>query len=36
MPLPPRGRLRIGYLPNPEPAWLEIAGLEISSSALPM
>jgi hypothetical protein len=29
--LPPRGRLRIGYLPNPAPAWLEIAGLELST-----
>jgi hypothetical protein len=34
--LPPRGRLRIGYLPNPEPAWLEIAGLELSTSPRPL
>jgi hypothetical protein len=27
--LPPRGRLRFGNLPNPEPAWLEIRELSI-------
>ncbi len=27
--LPPRGRLRYGSLPNPEPAWIEIADLDI-------
>lgn len=27
--LPPRGRLRYGMLPNPEPAWLEIRELSI-------
>lgn len=30
--LPPGGRLRIGYLPNDEPAWLEIADLELWSA----
>jgi hypothetical protein len=28
--LPPRGRLRYGTLPNPEPAWLEIRELTIN------
>jgi hypothetical protein len=30
--LPPGGRLRIGYQPNPEPAWLEITNLELTTS----
>jgi hypothetical protein len=28
--LPPRGRLRYGYLPDPEPAWLEIRDIRVS------
>ena len=28
--LPPTGRLRYGYLPNPEPAWLEIRDVRLS------
>lgn len=31
--LSPGGRLRIGYLPNPEPAWLEITDLDLSTSS---
>ena len=31
--LPPRGRLRYGTLPNPEPAWLEIRELSIQEIA---
>ncbi len=28
--LPPGGRLRYGYLPNPQPAWLEIRDLKLT------
>jgi hypothetical protein len=31
--LPPRGRLRYGTLPNPEPAWMEIRQLSIQEKA---
>ena len=29
--LPPAGRLRYGTLPNPHPAWIELAGLSLTS-----
>jgi len=31
--LPPRGRIKYGYLLNPQPAWLEIRGVAIQSGA---
>jgi hypothetical protein len=32
--LPPRGRLAFGFLPNPEPAWIEIDHLVMSAKTL--
>ncbi len=29
MAMPPTGRLKYGYLPNPEPAWLELKDLQL-------